>query len=266
MQHSILFFVLLILLTSCKKTFQFSLLEARPNARDLNIAGIEKINQLSVKDTFTFAVISDTQVGYDELEGFVKHINQFPDDSLTFVLHAGDFTDYGANFEFNAYEEVIRDLKFPVVGVIGNHDMLGNGTYIYQKMFGPENFTFTYGKNIFIFQNSNARETAFDGKTPDLDWLTQTVKEIPLSNNVFYVAHVPPFSLDFDKSLEMDYVGIQSSIPNSRLGIYGHHHNYALSDYYDNGMEYLIAPTILHEYYILVRVEGNTISTSLKGF
>lgn len=255
-----------VLLFSCKENIQFSLLETRPNAKNINYVNIDKIQQLVIRDTFNFLIISDTQVAYDELAHFVRHVNAFDHDSVSFVIHAGDFTDYGANFEFNAYQNVIRKLKLPVVGVIGNHDMLGNGSTIYQKMFGQEDFSFTYGKNTFIFQNTNSREVAFNGSIPNLKWLEQQITHIPSEHNVFYVGHVPPFSLDFDKKIEKQYTALQSSVENAKLAIYGHHHNYELTKPYKNELPYLVTPTIKKEEYIWVSVRKDEIDIQLRKF
>lgn len=110
----LLLFLIVFLTISCKRNFQYSVLEVRPLAKNLNAKALEQIRQLPQKDTFSFLVISDTQIAYDELQRFVKHANKLDDrDQIAFVLHGGDFTDYGANFEYNLYYDDIKKTKAP---------------------------------------------------------------------------------------------------------------------------------------------------------
>lgn len=102
--HFYIIFSFILLLTSCKRNFQYSVLEVNPTAENLNTKAIIAIKEKSIGDTVKFLIIADTQVSYDELEIFVKHSNaKYSNSEVDFILHAGDFTDYGANFEYNLY-------------------------------------------------------------------------------------------------------------------------------------------------------------------
>lgn len=59
-------------------------------------AGIEQ--RCMGKDTIRFAVISDTQRWYDETGMIVNDINRR--DSIDFVIHLGDQSDFGLTKEF----------------------------------------------------------------------------------------------------------------------------------------------------------------------
>lgn len=258
----LLLFLIVFLTSSCKRNFQYSVLEVRPLAKNLNAKALEKIRQLPQKDTFSFLVISDTQIAYDELQRFVKHANKLEDqDQVAFVLHGGDFTDYGANFEYNLYYDDIKKLKFPVVGVIGNHDMLGNGREIYGQMFGPENFSFVYGKNKFIFFNSNSREVAFDGSIPDLGWIEKEIASTSTDiENLFFISHVAPMTYDFDQTKTEDLARLLSSHAKARLSIHGHTHSYRLEKPFEDQFPYLTVPTLQKQSYVKVTVQGQKIT------
>lgn len=258
---SIKWFIILLPLFfgACKRNFQYSVLEVRPTASDQNNKAITSIEKLTPKDTFSFLVISDTQIAYNELQDFVKYANKIPDDSISFLLHGGDFTDYGANFEYNFYYDEIHKLKFPVVGTIGNHDMLGNGRYIYRKLLGPEEFTFTYGNTAFVVFNSNSREVSFDGSLPDLPWLEKTIHTLRDKKNIIYLSHISPLHPDYDQRMTEKQVDLITQQSNSRLSIHGHTHSF---DYRESaeGLKYVVAPTLQKRSYVKVDIADTTVT------
>ncbi|TDS16149.1 metallophosphoesterase family protein [Sphingobacterium paludis] len=251
---------MLLLLSACKRNFQYSVLEVKTLANDLNKQAIDRLSSTLQRDTFSFLVIADTQIAYDELEAFVKHANQIPQDSIAFVLHGGDFTDYGANFEYNLYYDDIKKLKFPVIGTIGNHDMLGNGREIFRQYFGPEDFTFHYGNTAFIVFNSNSREVAFDGNVPNVDWLRAETEKARENKNIIYLSHIAPISFDFDQTKTQAMAQLLSTSANARLSIHGHSHSFDYRAFFDDGFPYLVAPTLLKRSYVKVNVADSIVT------
>ncbi|MFD2968347.1 metallophosphoesterase family protein [Sphingobacterium bambusae] len=257
---SILLLFSAVIFGSCKRNFQYSVLEVKPLASDLNNKAIAELAKRNPKGKFSFLIISDTQIAYDELEAFVKHANKIPDDSIAFVLHGGDFTDYGANFEYNLYYDDIKKLKFPVIGTIGNHDMLGNGRTIFQHYFGTEDFTFTYGNTAFIVFNSNSREVAFDGSIPNLNWIEKATRDFKEMKNIIYLSHIAPISFDFDQEKTQMLADIFVKTSNTRLSIHGHSHSFDYREFFDDGFPYLVAPTLLKRSYVKVDVADTTVT------
>ena len=244
------------LTSSCKRNFQYSVLEVNPLTHALNEKAIKKIQPLG-KDTFSFLLISDTQVAYDELEDFVDYSNQkYGSDEISFILHGGDFTDYGANFEYNIYYDDIKKSKFPVVGTIGNHDMLSNGRKIYNEYFGPENFSFSFGNNRFIVFNTNSREVGFNRLLPDLKWLKSEMDNTQ-ENNIYFLSHVAPLSTDFDNELKLEFIELLASSSKTRLSINGHSHSYEFHQPFNDGVNYLVVPTLQKREYVRIDVKGN---------
>ena len=67
---------------------------------NINLKNIEKIQQQCAgKDTIRFAFMGDSQRWYDETADFVKHINK--QDSIDFVIHGGDISDFGITRSFS---------------------------------------------------------------------------------------------------------------------------------------------------------------------
>lgn len=255
-----------LLLSACSRQFEYSVLEVRPLAKELNTTNIEKIQSLNPKDTFTFYFISDTQVAYDQLKRFVKMVNRLPEDSVSFILNGGDLTDYGANFEYDYYYDHIKKLKVPIVTVIGNHDMLGNGRILYKEYFGPENFSFTYGKTGFILFNSNSREVAFDGSLPNLSWLQNVIKSFEDKRNIIYLSHITPADVDYDQSKKEEQGKLVANAANSRISLHGHTHSYHETEVFDDGIPYVTTATLRKRSFVKVTVEGDNVSYSQEFF
>lgn len=261
--NKLLFYLVLLLVMSSCKQFVFHPDEMRPQEKALNSRNIEKIKRLESKPVFNFIFLGDTQRFYDEVEDFVDHANSLH--NISFVLVAGDLVDFGLNREYNWIASKFGKLNIPYVAVIGNHDMLANGRKIFAEMFGPENFSFSYGKNKFICINSNSREVNFNGQLPDINWLAQQLNDYE-PDNIFVVSHVPPFSIDFDKNLEPAYTNLLAAQPKTRMSLHGHEHQYKLLQPYNDGITYLVAAASYKRSYILIAVNEEEISVTEKFY
>ncbi|MEJ8843724.1 metallophosphoesterase [Lacibacter sp. H375] len=261
--NKLLYYLLpLLVLSSCKR-FVFHPNEIRPQEKALNSSNIEKIAKLESKTAFNFILLGDTQRFYDEVDDFVSHVNSL--NNVSFILVAGDLVDFGLNKEFNWIASKFGKLKTPYVAVIGNHDMLANGRKIFTEMFGPENFSFTYGKNKFICINSNSREVNYNGEIPDINWLSQQLND-QAPDNIFIVSHVPPFSVDFDKKLESDFAELLTAQHKTRLSLHGHEHQFKQLQPYEGGPTYVVAAASHKRSYVMITVNGEEFSVSEKFY
>lgn len=250
------------MMSSCKR-FMFHPNEVRPDETALNSRNIEKITKLDTKPAFNFILLGDTQRFYEELEDFVDHVNSL--DSVSFVLVAGDLVDFGLNKEFNWIASKFGKLKIPYIAVIGNHDMVANGRKIFGEMFGPENFSFSYGKSKFICLNSNSREVDYNGQVPDINWLSRELNDNE-PDNIFVLSHVPPFSLDFDKNLEPAFTGLLAAQPKTRISLHGHEHQFKFLQPYPGGLPYLVAAVTNDRSYAMIAVNGEQVSVTEKFY
>lgn len=238
--------------------------EVRPDEKGLNAINIEKISKLDARPNFNFILLGDTQRFYEELEDFVKHANSL--DSVAFILLCGDLVDFGLNKEYNWIASKLKKLELPYVSVIGNHDMVANGRKIFNEMFGPDNFTFSYGDNKFICINTNSREFDYNGNVPDVNWLAQELNNNAGFNNIFVLSHVPPYSVDFDKNLEPVFTGLLAAQPKTRISLHGHEHTYNLSYPYPGGLPYLVAAAAQKRTYVMISVRGEQFSITEKHY
>lgn len=239
---------------SCDGIFQYNpnQIVLKDNERDLTVKNIEKIKQLPVKDTLRFILMGDSQRWYDETSDFVKSANKQKD--IAFVLHAGDISDFGITREFEWVNEIMQKLNYPYLTVIGNHDIVANGPDTYTRMYGALDYSFEFGPNKFIFVNTNSREYAFDGTTPNLTWLRSELANNPGKKNTIVVAHVPPFDADFDPKLEKEYAKILAESGTVKLSLYGHQHAFKDGEYYNDGVHYYVTTSMGTRGYLVINV------------
>lgn len=241
---------LILLLTACFE-YNPNQIILEDDEKDLTAKNIARIHEKPASETIKFALMGDTQRFYDESDAFVKSINQFED--VDFVIHAGDISDFGLAQEFQWIHEIMSDIKFPYLTVIGNHDLLANGRKVYREMYGELDYTFEYGDYLFVMLNTNSREYDFDGTIPDLVWLRNQLENNSTNKKVIVISHMPPFDKDFDEKLEMEYADILSNDPNVLFSLHGHQHSFSDDEeYYDDGIRYFVTSTVLKREYAMV--------------
>ena len=129
----------------------------------------------------TIAIIADPQGTPEDFKEVARRINGHSDVSFTLVL--GDMTDYGLLHEFLWAAEALEKLEKPYFTVIGNHDSISHGPKIYQTMFGPLDYDFSYAGIKFVMFNDNQ----FEFGTTDFSSYTSR-----LDSNTIVGSHVPP--------------------------------------------------------------------------
>lgn len=265
MKYVLLFF-LLVGTGSCKDLFQYSPNEVRleSSERDLNAYNILRIKALPAKDTFRFILIGDSQRFYDDLEDFVAAANEFED--VSFVVLNGDITDFGLNREYKWIARIMKGLKMPYIGVIGNHDMLANGRLAYNEMWGPENFSFDWSNTRFVFLNTNSWERKDGEAIPDLDWLQKALSTnvVPTTRR-FVFAHSSPLDFEFDETKKKGYADILTGA-GVKLSLHGHQHSFNRYRPVPGGLEYLVVASMNKRSFGLVTITNNEYDIEQKFY
>lgn len=216
-----------------------------------NITLIE--SSLADKHSFVFAVISDTQRGYDETTKAVKALNNHG--GIDFVVHGGDFTEYGATREFEWQRNILADLKIPYVSVIGNHDCLATGIDAYKTIFGRLNYSFIAGDVMFLCLNTNALEFDYSTAVPDFSFLREELTSInPSIRRTIVLMHAGPFSEQFNNNAATEFHELLKSFPHLQFCIYGHGHNLHASDLFDDGVMYYECANIKKRSFLLFTI------------
>lgn len=172
---------------------------------------------------FTVALVADPQVIVSELKDCRTEINRH--DEVAFSLLLGDLTDRSLRREFEWVAEIIQDFRRPILTVVGNHDGLIYGSSIYQKMFGPLNYSFIYNDVKFIMWNNNTYEWGY----PDFAWLKSEIESHP---RVVIVAHQPPGTVDRYEEVNTIWAELYRH-PHVLGSVHGHMHNWNYQEIHD---------------------------------
>jgi hypothetical protein len=215
--------------------------------RDVNHKSIARLMAAPPPERLRFAVVGDTQTAFDEAERVVEALSRRGD--LAFVVQIGDFTELGLAPEYERMNDIFRRLPVPYLVVIGNHDHLGNGEDLYERMFGPQDFAFTWARTRFVFLDTNSIEEAYDGTVPDLATLAVNLAPSPDHDRAFVFAHVEPESSDFDSRLRD---GFRALLRDGRAVASFHGHEHRFETYVREGIPYFIATHLNDREYLLV--------------
>ncbi len=262
----ILWLVCFIPLSGCEK-LEFSPNQAfsETSAQNLNRKNIDRLLATQdSNDTLTIAFIGDTQRFYDECELFVSAVNKT--NGIDLVVIDGDLSQYGLEREFEWITRIFGKLHVPYIAVIGNHDMVGNGTNIFRQTFGELNYSFVYDSIKFVCHNTNSREYAFNGTVPDMGWLQQEMQTGAEVRTILPISHVPPFDADFDKQLEPVYARTLKHSEKVSVSLHAHVHDYKDFYPYGDGVRYLNGYAMDERAYILVQISGTFVKATLIRF
>lgn len=250
--------LLVLSLTACD-AFEYHPYAANVKFKNLTAENVAKIKALEstyeTKPSFQFAFISDTQGFFAETADLVEDINNR---NVAFVLHGGDLTNYAFTDEFERMHQALANLQAPYVTVIGNHDCLGDGVKLYQKMYGPLNHSFTFGQNKFVFLNTNYLEL-YNEAIPDLNWLDQELENTAGILNKFVIAHIPPNDAVANLNKEQAFAKLNKE-HDIRLFLHGHIHRHKAEEIYSDGILYVSSASADKRSYILVTVTGEQVT------
>ena len=207
-------------------------------ARDINAQNIHRIETATAgRKHICFAVLSDTQRWYDETHDAVRDINRR--DSIDFVVHCGDLTDFSATNEFEWMRDELQKLRVPYVCLIGNHDCLANGPEVFRSMFGELNFSFNAGNTHFVCLNTNALEYDYSVPVPDFGFISADRDSLPESvTRTVAVMHAAPFTDQFNNNVAPLFHEQMKAYPHLLFGLCGHQHATAVFHPYGDDLTY----------------------------
>ncbi|WP_256009017.1 metallophosphoesterase family protein [Desertivirga xinjiangensis] len=225
---------------------------------DLNNKNLDKLFAAPADDTIRFVVAGDTQRQYKNTRDLVNTVNKIP--NIDMLLLAGDISEFGLLEEMEQINELLEKLTIPYITVVGNHDFVGNGDQVFKRMFGKLNFSFVYHGTKFICHNTNSREFKFNGRVPDLNWLTEEFLPEPGVDNYVAIAHILPLSWDFDVSLTEQYINVINGNPKTRAAFYAHDHSYSIHYPHNQNIPYVVTNAMINREFLLVEIINGTLS------
>lgn len=222
--------------------------------RDLNNLNIAALSDIDADTQMVIAVFADSHQNYRDLRNTINHINRTP--NIDFVANLGDFTNQGSNMEYDHFAKAYEEIRSPKFTVIGNHDSIGAGLFLFDKMFGHYDYYFDSASHRFIFFNSNNWETPL--KFHSL-WLRDTVSAS--TKPVIIFSHVG--LADPERFINADGEIFKKVLhdPKVRLAVHGHNHTYRT--YEVSGTWIVQAPRIEGFGWVLLEIQGNDLYVSL---
>lgn len=208
--------------------------------------------------TIKIAVSGDTQRSYKQSEDFVAFINARND--IDFVVLNGDISDFGLLLEFDGIYKIYDRLNVPFISVIGNHDLVANGSDVFKRMFGDLNFTFNYAGIKFVCHDTNGREYDFNGSTPNMQWLRGNLKLEAGVDRLIAFSHVPPMDGDFDPKLSGPYQDLLNQAPGMIASIHSHQHQPETIQYQNGkGIPFIITNAIVNRAFTLITITNGQV-------
>ena len=200
---------------------------------DLDIegrTGINKENMAEIKastedcEEISFAVISDTQRWYDETEDAVADINRRGE--VDFVLHTGDLSDFGAKLEFELQRDILE--------------------------------VFIAGNVQFVCVNTNALEFDYSQAVPDLSFIRDCLENTPNGVIKTVVAmHAGPYSEQFNNNIADVFEFYIRQFPDLQFCVYGHGHQLAADDFFNDGVMYYQCPCAKKRTYLRFTINND---------
>ena len=198
---------------------------------NINNRNIEKI-EANCKDkaTIRFVTMGDSQRWYDETPDFVNHLNKR--DDIDFVIHGGDYSDFGVTDEFLWQRDIMNKLKVPYVGLIGNHDCLGTGEETFRIVFGDPNFSFIAGRIKFICLNTNAIEFDYSRPIPDFEFINAQLDDRRDEyDRTIFSMHIRPFCMEFNNNVAQVFQYTIKQFPGLLFCTAAHEHRVFEEDF-----------------------------------
>lgn len=241
-----------LMLTACDTVFDVHPYDVRVKGEtQINATQIAKIEEkLKDKDTIRFAFISDSHQWLSDLQDEIRDINKR--DSVDFVIHGGDVTDFGSTREFEWTREKLLKLNKPFVVLLGNHDCLGTGNQTYEAMFGTPDFSLIAGRVKFVCLNTNAIEYDYSSPVPNFDFMeSEATANTADFDRTVVCMHAPPYSEQFNNNVAKVFNYYTQQFPKLLFCLFGHGHNTEQQDIYENGIIYYeVGSAPKRKYYI----------------
>lgn len=258
--RTIIKIVLLInvfLLLACEDMFDYSpyAIDFSDENRNVNQRNIEKLHARENDDTISIAFTGDTHRFFDETELFVSAVNK--NKAIDFVIHVGDIADFGLPKQYLWANSYLLKLNVPYFVVIGNHDLVGNGSQAYLEMFGVLNYSFIYNSIKFVFINTNSREFKFNGNVPDIQWLDKQLQPNIDFTKAVVIFHVPPSDGDFDASLKEAFLNSLAHYNNVLFTVHGHLHHHEIYKPFADSILFINVFGAEHLKYNSIKISNN---------
>jgi len=217
----------------------------------------------STKSSFTFAVASDSHVGYgpatrNTTAALADLASRYPD--LAFMVHMGDLTETGAASEYDEAKALLDKLGVPVFGTLGNHESRWQDPQgsLFRNRFGSPNVSFNWGMWHFV-----VLDTTYPGETlgtldpATVAWLRDDLAKNP-GRPVAVFSHHPLLYLETEfQDSDAAFAQIMDEFP-VRVVFSGHGHSFI--KWQAQGQRFQMVGALMDGAYAVVSVNGLTLT------
>ena len=147
------------------------------------------VKNIKVKNPahFSFAVFGGNKIGRQVFEGLLKQVDH--DTDIAFAIDLGDAVLKGRKPHYHHFiKQIDNNLGIPLLTVMGDNELSGEGRELYQKIFGPLYYSFGIGKNYFIVID-NAGYSGPDQE--QIQWIENELKKSGDHDNRIIFIHKP---------------------------------------------------------------------------
>jgi len=155
------------------------------------------------KQTFIFAQLCDTQLGFGgyehDMKSFRQAVKQINALNPDFVVICGDLVNTPNEQSFADFNKIKEKFSVPCYCVCGNHDVGNKPTpeslQYYRKWIGEDYYSFEHKGYVFVFVNTQLWKAPVKGESEKHNsWFAATLKAAANKHaRVFVVGHYPLF-------------------------------------------------------------------------
>ncbi|SHJ30662.1 glycosyltransferase [Hespellia stercorisuis] len=159
-----------------------------------NYQNIKKMDSSEQGEEYAFAVIGSAKNSFDVFQQEIIHdINA--DTQIDFVISTGDAVMDGAEDKYRILNHSLHTLNVPALIGIGKNEISDSGYMRFYRHFGPFYFSFSYGKDYFIFLDTTGT-TSYNLQE---GWLKGELAKAREYNHTFVVMDDGPLEKKGDK-------------------------------------------------------------------
>ena len=134
---------------------------------------------------FQFVVMGDSRGNPEVFSRLLRQANQH---RPLFFVNCGDLVTNGSRKEYYRFLKLIQQAHYPFFFTLGNHDILRQGKRVFNELFGPDYYSFSFAGSQFIFLD-NALGRLSDNQ---YQWLQETLEKSRAAHKFIFL-HIPPF-------------------------------------------------------------------------
>lgn len=217
-----------------------------------------------VRSRFSFVFASDSHLGYGPANRNTElALNDIAanEKNVAFGLVVGDITETGAREEYELFRNLTKDLTFPVMGAMGNHESKWQdpqGSLLASEV-GPRNYSFDYGSWHFVVLDSTYPGQTIGTLEPEtLKWLEADLMSLPKTRPVAIFAHHP---LLYEPSRFQDSDDVFADLLDKfpiRAVFNAHGHSFIT--WKGQGTDFLMTGALMDAAYTVVEVSGQSLT------